>query len=371
MNDTNIRLFVGDPITEPSERKLISRLQRDLERLGVHATMYANFFPAARKSRQVDLLVRLSTRTSHVEVKGLNAEYPVRGRANGPWIQLLPDGTERPLGTNCGRQALDGTYAIGDAMRSLARAGTVTAPEDDFKRHIDSIVGMWPTIPDGSDIEAPPHVTVLGYSDLLQRLITPGPGVPWTDDEWDAFARHLNLFQPEPESPAERRRRNSHELITDYRLRARTSFADRLSALIDLGTTDRDGADVTTDDIDRRVADGGVVAVVGPSGYGKSFLGQHLAVRHCDNGHLVVWIRAGEYEQGRFKDLLARFTSHLPCVRLVRSRACRALWDTPLQASCTPHSRRGRSSSPTREPLGRATVVGRARCGSRFCPRPG
>jgi hypothetical protein len=132
------------------------------------------------------------------------------------------------------------------------------------------------------------------------------PLEPISRRRWDAFARHLNLFPPETESPAERRRRNGPEVITDHGLRARSSFADGLAALIDLGTADRDGADVTADDIDRRVADGGVVAVVGPSGYGKSFLGQRVAVRHCDNGRLVVWIRAGEYEQGCFKDLLAR-----------------------------------------------------------------
>lgn len=275
MNDTRIRLFIGDAIADPSEQNLISQLQRDLVRLGVPATLYANFFPAARESPQVDLLIRTATRTAHVEVKGLNRDYPVRGRANGPWVQLLPDGTERSL-VNAGPQALTGTYAISDAMRSLARKGSVTAPEDEFKRHIDSIVGMWQTIPDGSDIDAPPHVTVLSYPDLLQRLITPGPVMPWTDDEWDAFVSATSTsFQPDNESAAERRRRDSIQVIADYRLRARTGLADGLGAYIDLGTTDLDGATVTAHDIDRRVHDGGVVAVVGPSGCGKSFLAQH------------------------------------------------------------------------------------------------
>jgi hypothetical protein len=306
MNKSNVKLFLGDDIEVPSERSLVLRLQRDLERLGVRATLYANFFPVARKPRQVDLLVRTATRTAHVEIKGLNAEYPVRGRANGPWLQLLPDGTERPLATNAGRQALDGTYAIGDAMSSLARTGAVTAPSRPFKHHIDSIVTIWQTIPAKSDIEAPPHVTVLGYGDLLRRLLTPGPIVAWTDDEWDSFARHLNLFQPETESSADRGRRSTLELLTDYRLRARATFADALNALVDLGAITDDGAVLTTDDIDRRVAEGHAVALVGPSGIGKSFTAQHLAVRHCDQGRLVVWIRAGEYEQGRFSNLLAR-----------------------------------------------------------------
>ena len=72
MNNMTIRLFVGDPIEEPSERKLILRLRNDLERLGVRATLYANFVASLRGSRQVDLLVRTEYRTAHVEIKGLH-----------------------------------------------------------------------------------------------------------------------------------------------------------------------------------------------------------------------------------------------------------------------------------------------------------
>ena len=61
-------------------------------------------------------------------------------------------------------------------------------------------------------------------------------------------------------------------------------------------------------DISRRAIGGTVLAVIGPSGGGKSFLVQHLAVSHCDDGHLVVWLKASDYETGRFGEFLERAT---------------------------------------------------------------
>ncbi len=119
---------------------------------------------------------------------------------------------------------------------ALARKRLVPAADNGFKRHIDSIVGMWVTIPEDSDIETPPQVTVAGYEEFLQRLITAGPSVPWTDERWRVFTRRNHLYQPETESEAERRRRSSHEMITDYRLLlAGSNLAEGLNRFVDLG----------------------------------------------------------------------------------------------------------------------------------------
>ena len=305
MNNLTIPLFVGDPIREPSERAFVSRLRADLARLGEPATLYANFYPKARNSTQVDLLVRTNHRAAHVEIKNLRSDYPVRARPNGRWEQVRPDGTVSQLRNNCSRQALAGTFAISDAMAGLSRKGLVTGPDGAFYRHLDSIVGIWRAVPDGSDIETPPFVTVLGYEDLLQRLITPGQKVLWTADMWDAFARHHDLFQLEAESEPERRRKRGIGLIRDYRLRAKPMFARGMDAFVDLGAVDDQDAQVSVADIGNRITGERTLAVVGPSGSGKTFLAKHLAVRHCDNNHLVAWIEAGDYEN-RFRDLLAR-----------------------------------------------------------------
>lgn len=237
-----------------------------------------------------------------MEIKGFRADYPVSGHENGHWNQLLPDGTERPL-TNCGRQALGGTYAISDAMRELAQEGHVASISGNFYSHIDTIVGMWEAIPEGSEIDPPTHVTALGYQDLLERIVEPGPSVPWTQEEWDEFARRHSLFQPEDISPSEQSQRDNLEVIADYRLRARASLSNGLTPLVDLGTTGPDGIGFSAEDIDNMVATGRVVAISGQSGSGKSFLARHLLVRHCDAGRLVVWVRAADYE-GRLSDLL-------------------------------------------------------------------
>ena len=305
MNNTTIRLFVGDPIGIPSEQALISRLQIDLERLGVPTTLYANFFPV-RSASQVDLLVCTDRRTAHVEIKAFSPDYPVRARPNGLWVRLMPDRTERPLSQNCGRQALNGTYALSDAMRDLAQEEAWEKPKGGFKRCIDTIVGMWPTIPNRSEIEAPSFVSVLGYDDLLERLAKPGPMVPWTKNQWEKFARKHNLFQPGAESEPERQRRTSLDLITDYRLRAKPILADGLDRYIDIGVIDDQGRKASASDLGKRLSAERVFAVVDPSGYGKSFLARDLAVRHCDDGHLVAWLQADEYEVGRFSGLLAR-----------------------------------------------------------------
>jgi hypothetical protein len=285
-----------------SSSSLRARLRRDLASLSGPVALYANFFPGARAG-QVDLLVRTPRRTAHIEIKTLNPDYPVFGRLNGHWEQQLPDGSRRSLGKNAAKQALNGTWAISDAMRAFAQTGDERS--SDFKRHIDTLVGIWERIPAGSKIETPGHVNVVGYGELLDRLTAPGPMVDWNDSEWDAFARHLGLFQPEPASPVDMQRRSAVDAVTDYRLRAQVSFLAELGPIVDLGVDGPTGH-LGLDDLGRLVADVGIVALVGPSGSGKSLAGLHVAVRHCEAGHLAIRIRAGEYEQGRFSNLLAR-----------------------------------------------------------------
>ena len=322
MNNTEIKLLVGESVADPAELNLINRLRTDLEQRGIPAVLYANFFTNARQRLQIDLLVRTATRTAHVEIKGLNPQYPVRGGQNGEWVQKLPGGEERSLGKNCGRQARDGTYAISDAMRNLARSGRVTPCEGEFYRHIDSIVAIWETVPDGSEIDPPDYVKVMGYSELVERLAVAGRAVPWSDDDWDEFARCLGLYLPEETSESERHRRDSLAMAADYRLNAQNSLGEGLGPFVELGAAGGDGDTLTAGDLERRIASGAAVAIVGPSGGGKSHWAKHLAVGHCDAGRIVVWAQASDYTKGDFWQFLARAIgpfSAEPWLRLIDS----------------------------------------------------
>lgn len=301
MSKDTVTLFVGDEISDPGEQRLIQRLLRDLDGLGAKATLYANFFPTAR-SGQVDLLVRTPHRTAHVEIKHLDQRYPVHGHPNGHWEQQLPDGTRRSLGKNAARQALEGTWAVSDAMRSHARNGGVS--DADFKRDIDTLVAIWERIPANSVIQTPAHVEVVGYTELLERLTSPGPSVVWTDEEWNSFARHQRLFEP-TEDQLNEQHHAAAEAIQNYRLRAHVGFTSELGPSVDLGA-DGPAGHLRLTDIDRVVADAGLLALVGPSGSGKTHSALHVAARHCKAGRLVIRVRAGEYEPGRFAMLIAR-----------------------------------------------------------------
>ena len=100
--------------------------------------------------------------------------------------------------------------------------------------------------------------------------------------------------------------RRGLQIITDYRLRVRDRLADGLSRFVDLRASCDEGRETSVSAFSPQMTGRTVFALVGPSGYGKSFLARHLAARHCDDGRLVVWIHADEYKKGRFKDLLQR-----------------------------------------------------------------
>lgn len=313
MNDNSIPLFIGEPIAEPGEADLISRLRRDLQQAGVEAVLYANFFPVSRQPRQVDLLVRTPDRVANVEIKDLNPRYPLRGGPNGLWRQVLPSGEERRLDSNFGRQALGATFSISDAMRDLARAGKASGREVDFKRFITTVICQWQQIPEGSEVQLPPFVQMIGYSDLVELLLTPGNALPWSEDDWAAFTREHELYQQEPAgSDEDLERHRSLEPLTDYIVLAQDRFSSTAGGWVDLALT-AGGREVPFAELADAVAGGEHHLVDGPSGGGKTCLAEALAFNHSTRGRMVVWARCGDY-RGRLSDLLNRsmapFSAH-------------------------------------------------------------
>ena len=70
-----------------------------------------------------------------------------------------------------------------------------------------------------------------------------------------------------------------------------------------------DGTFVEVDDVLDLAVEGQVVALVGKSGYGKTHLARHTAIRFANRCVNPIWIQAGEYQEGRLSALLSGATS--------------------------------------------------------------
>jgi hypothetical protein len=297
-----VEVFLGEPVENATEDHVLRRLCADLTTRGVHARVHANFVATGQQHRQVDLFVVTKQRAAHIEVKGYTPAGPLTARVNGPWEQTLPDGERRSLDGNAYRQAQHGTYALSDLMRRLARRGEVPAHEPFFK-HLDTIVCLYPQVSNSSTIEEDQHVTLIGYDDLLERLTRPGPQPNWSRQDWDTFTRELALY-PQGSGEDDPLLAQQHELA-DYRRRFATAHPESLHELVPLDA-EIDGTRGEHPDLAGLVRHAQLVAVVGPSGVGKTHATAHAAMKLARAGHTVIWSRCDEYRSGKLSVLLAR-----------------------------------------------------------------
>lgn len=266
MDTQIVQVFLGDPIEDDGEWRVLSRLRADLSRRGIPARIYANFIAPGKQQRQVDLLVITAVRCVQAEVKNLSPDLPLIGPVNGPWRQVLPGGQDRQLDRNYFWQAREATYAVSDSMRALARRGGDVPDDGPFYRHIDTVVCLHPAIPAGSELGRFEHVDVIGYGQLVDRLAAPGPRPGWDGAHWDAFARHLGVYRDSPESPEERARREGLAAVDDYRHRFMASLRLGLHELVPVAAL-VDGAAETSalNAIVTEAEAGRTVSVTGPS----------------------------------------------------------------------------------------------------------
>ncbi len=297
MNNNLVRVYLGHPIHDPTERRVLGQLRSALAG-GGPCLILANFYAGPRQ-RQIDFLIASPHRTVHCELKGYRR--PVITHPNGPWQLRLPDGSLRGLEGNAYDQAHQGTYAISDAIAQMLRR-TVSRPTF---RNVDTVVCLHPDIPPGSQITHFPHVEVIGFPGLLQRLQTPGPAIPWTTSQWEDFIRHLGLFPAEHLSPAHRSLEARRALLDDYRRRFLTSITLNLPPLAPL-PVEIGGRPAEALPLLDLAQPGRWIRLVGPSGAGKSHLARHGSAELTRRGDLVVWCRAHEYMAGRLALLLAQ-----------------------------------------------------------------
>lgn len=309
MDTQIVQVFLGDPVEDGDERRVLNRLSADLSRRGIPARIYANFVAIGKQQRQVDLLVVTDVRCIQVEVKSFGLDLPLIGQANGPWRQLLPDGQERHLDRNYFRQAREATFAVSDVMRTLAKRGDVPS-DGPFYRHLDTVVCLCPEVPMGSKFDRFEHVDVIGYDQLVDRLAAQGPRPNWDDSHWDAFARHLGVYRNSRESPEEKARRENLAVVDDYRRRFMASLQLNLHELVPVtALVDGRMEGSPLNAIVAAAEAGRTVSVTGPSGGGKSHAARHAVLTLARHGQLPIWVRCSEYAEGRFSVLLARATA--------------------------------------------------------------
>jgi hypothetical protein len=256
--------------------------------------------------RQLDFVIVTAARTLQCELKGLR--LPVIGSANGLWRQIAPSGEDRELGTNPVRQAKEITFVLSDEIRRFARKVSVLRlPKGEFYRAVDTVVCVFPEIPDGSQIDRHPHVTVLGYQDLLGRVAADGPGLPWTREHWGAFIRHLGLYRPEDQQREARQARERRELAEDYARRFARTHGQALEPIVPTEAR-MAGVEIEQMNLAARLLAGETVTVIGPSGVGKTLRSRAAAVELAERGEIPIWLDAADWDPklDPFETLLGR-----------------------------------------------------------------
>lgn len=303
MSRHTVQVFFGSPQEHPSERRFLAQLRRDLGSRRIAARIFVNFVAGRHGQRQIDFLIVTETRCLHVELKSVDQDLPLLGRLNGAWQQVLPGGKRRSLEGNYFQQALEGTYAIADSMRAVARRGDAPTASS-FPKCIDTVVCIDPTVPANSQLESRDHVTVVGYADLLRRIETSGAHAPWRATHWDAFSRHLGTYREEEGTPEAQRRRADDAAVAEYQGRY-LAQAGGLHELIPLAGT-VNGKSRASLKLGQLLAGHSSVLLMAPPGAGKTHLARHAAIEMTRHGRVVIWASCDEYEKGRFSVLLSR-----------------------------------------------------------------
>ena len=306
MNNHDIAVFLGHEIEDGNENHVLQRLCRDLTARHIAARVFANFHTTRRMQRQIDFLVLTDGRLTLVELKCLDKAGRLVGGVNGRWKQMFDDGVIRELDVNPYAQAVSATYSVSDEMRYLADRGEVPAAARKFFKQIDTVVCIYPRIPHGSQLARADHVTVVGYEQLLARLVQAGgPIAPqWAVADWDTFARHLGVFRDDDGGEDQQQVRD-RQVLEDYRRSfIRSHTADLYELVTPSATVDDDRVDVL--DLAAHTRHTHLVALLGRSGSGKTHTARHAVLQLAREGHLVIWARCGDSSAPRLSMMLSR-----------------------------------------------------------------
>jgi uncharacterized protein YbaR (Trm112 family) len=290
MNNTpSVGVLLGNSIEVASEQRFLARLRNDLTARGVRAMVLGNLHVGRHGERQLDFFIVGEHRHVHVELKSFREA--LIGGPNGRWYRVIDD-VPVELDDNPIEQA-----------RGIGFAAAPRARENKFVKDFHSVVCVFPALPDDSRIQADPYVAVVGYDDLLDRLAIPGRTLAWSDEHWDAFARHMRLFRDDEGSPAAQSRRAGETTVGEYAARYARHMGHGMAPLAATGVL-VDARPAARPDLASDVAAGRLAVLHGPSGYGKTLWARAASVELARRGALVIWI-SGDVAEASFERCVA------------------------------------------------------------------
>lgn len=300
-----VEVFLGNPIEVQSEQDFLARLQRDLTQSGVFARVLGNL-QLGRRARQIDFIVITDQRVVQVELKTFSGPI-VSAPANGDWTIRVGASSVKPVG-NPAAQARGATFAVSDSLEAFARRRRVPGPTlGKYYKDIDTVVCVFPELHVGSvGAGTCEHVTVLGYLELLARLRTPGPRVPFAPADWDRFGQHLNLYRAADDSAEGVLRRMGTAAVDAYLGLYLADPAEAVELVETAVLVDEQAAERV--DLADELTAGRAVLLHGPSGYGKTLRARTVAAALARTGHVPIWLGA-EVSDPSLRTSLARAIS--------------------------------------------------------------
>lgn len=168
-------------------------------------------------------------------------------------------------------------------------------------RTSSSTSASYPTIRQGSRLGKHPHVRVVGYNDLLDRLTGDGRSPAWQDEDWDGFIRFCSLYRDGEDDSTARVLRRHSAAVDEYCAR----YVGARGDLPDLVPTPVGDGDGSRPDLAAELLAGHDHLLWGPSGQGKSLWASTAAVELARAGHVPVWLPVRAYDED-FSVFLAR-----------------------------------------------------------------
>ena len=302
-----VEVFWGNEPEHQSEREFLARLRVDLANQRLDALILANFYLSG--GLQVDCLVIIPDHLCHIELK--HYVRPIIGGKNGAWKVKQADGTLQDIeGQNPYAQTMNQRFALSDDLRTFAKesVGTPQAPRKEFYRWFDTVVCIFPILPEGSSVPSDYKVKTLGYKDTLALLTNTTRRFFWDRSCWLRFVQYLGLTTADAGPKAALTDTAAHSAIESYR-QAFTNFYRRdLHELVPMPLVAGEHA-LISPELLSLLQEGASVQLIGVSGSGKSHLATHTALSRLGSW-VPIFVRARMYE-GRLPSLLNRSVAPL------------------------------------------------------------